>query len=170
MPPPGLTVKKDNFKAVERAIKQLVDRRIMVGVPAKEALRRPEPGQTQTVNNAMLAYLHENGCPASNLPARPFLKPAIEASKVLIKDRLKAAAVDGLKGRVSAVDQAMHALGLAVSLAVKLKINTGPFQPLSERTIAQRRARGRYGDKPLIDTGQLRNAITYVLRRVRGVS
>jgi hypothetical protein len=32
-------------------------------------------------------------------------------------------------------------------------------------TLERRRAKGRTGTKPLIDTGQLRNAITYVLRK-----
>ena len=170
MPPSGLTVKKDNFKQVEKAIKSLVDRRVMVGVPASNGLRQPEPGEKSPPSNFLIAYLMENGCPASHIPPRLFLKPTIEASKGVIKERLKAAAVDALKGRVTAVDQAMHALGQFVSLAVKLKINTGPFQALADATIARRKARGRFGTKPLIDTGQLRNAITYILRRVKGVS
>jgi hypothetical protein len=170
MPPSNLTVKKDNFKQVEAAIKDLVSRRIMVGVPSKEALRRPEPGETKPVNNAMLAYIHEHGCPACNIPARPFLEPTVAASKPVVVERLRAAAIEALKGRKTAVDQSLHALGLLVATAVKLKINTGPFQALAESTIAKRRARGRMGDKPLIDTGQLRNSISYVLRLTRGLS
>jgi hypothetical protein len=39
------------------------------------------------------------------------------------------------------------------------------FAPLAAATLAARRRKGRTGTKPLIDTGQLRRAITYVLRR-----
>jgi hypothetical protein len=39
---------------------------------------------------------------------------------------------------------------------------------LAERTLAARKARGRTGEKPLIDTGQLRNAVTFVVQ-ARGV-
>jgi hypothetical protein len=31
-----------------------------------------------------------------------------------------------------------------------------------------RRARGRTGDVPLVDTGELRNSITYVIRKATG--
>jgi len=167
VPPSRLHIKKDNFGKVKKAIRELSTNRIMVGVPAAKALRRPEEGEKSTINNAAIAYLMENGCPAVNIPPRPFLKPTIEASRVLIVERMKGAAIYALKGNSIAVLQALHSLGLAVSTAVKLKINTGPFKGLSERTLQRRRARGRFGTKPLIDTTQLRSSITYVLKRVR---
>lgn len=139
----------------------------MVGVPAEEALRKPEPGEPSNVNNAMLAYIHENGLIEMGIPARPFLRPTITALKGQIVEAFKRLALNALRGNPDAVQKGLHALGLFVSTAVKLKINTGPFKPLAERTLAMRRARGRLGTKPLIDTGQLRNSISYVVKKIK---
>ena len=166
----GIKLTKNDLPNLVAAIQALTTSRVAVGVPATQALRKPEPGEKGDVNNAMLAYIHENGCPAANIPPRPFLKPTIEFMRANIAAQLRQIAVNGLKGRLDAVERGFHILGLKVSTAVKMKINTGPFQKLADATIARRRARGRMGTKPLLDTGQLRNAITYVIKRVRGIS
>ena len=57
-----------------------------------------------------------------------------------------------------------HAAGLIAQNSVRRTLTTAAYRPLSERTLAERRARGRTGTKPLIDTGQYRNSITYVVR------
>jgi hypothetical protein len=67
--------------------------------------------------------------------------------------------------------------------AVRTKITDGPFAPLADSTLRARARRGRKGAvaelksraqgnapnnanaKPLIDTGQLRKSITYVVRK-----
>jgi hypothetical protein len=168
---PGIKLVKDDIPKLLEAVRVMSMTRVAVGVPADKALRKPDEGEKGApANNAMLAYIHENGAPEAGIPPRPFLGVTVEAMKAEIAARLRAASIDALKGRKDAVIRAFHALGLRVSTAVKLKINTGPFEPLKERTLAARRARGRMGDKPLIDTGQLRNAITYVVKSVRGVS
>ncbi len=54
--------------------------------------------------------------------------------------------------------------GLMGQDAVRGKITSGPFVPLAPATLRARKAKGRTGEKPLIDTGQLRAAYTYVIR------
>ncbi len=160
---------KDDSARIVAAIRALASKRVMVGVPAGEALRKPEAGEPSTVNNAMLAYIHENGCPAAHIPPRPFLKPAVTALQPEIERGLKNAAALALKGDEAGVDKALHGLGLIAQAAVRNKINEGIPPPLAESTLRARRARGRTGTKSLIDTGQLRNAITYVIRKVHGL-
>lgn len=172
---------------VLEAMALLANTRVMVGVPATEALRNPEPGEKTQPNNAMLAYILENGCPAAHIPPRPFLRPAVAALQPEIERRLKQTAAYAMQGRPEAVEKSLMALGLAAQAAVWNKINEGIPPPLSERTLEARARRGRKGAKielkrrgeglaastgfakPLIDTGQLRNAITFVLRKVRGL-
>lgn len=167
----GARLTKNAMPNLLAAVHALTTSRVAVGVPAVQALRRPEPGEKGApANNAMLAYIHENGCPAARIPPRPFLRPTIKMLRGDIASHFKQIAQNALKGRLGAVERGYHILGLKVSTAVKMKINTGPFQPLSSVTIERRRARGRTGTKPLIDTGQLRNSITYVIKRVRGIS
>ena len=55
-------------------------------------------------------------------------------------------------------------IGLQGADAVRAKITSGPFVPLAPKTLAKRRAKGRKGDKPLIDTGALQRAYTYAIR------
>jgi hypothetical protein len=159
---------KDNTAEVMKAIELLANTRVMVGVPAEEALRQPEPGEKSTpINNAALAYIHENGAPEAKIPPRPFLKPAVAGMSDEIASRLNTIADAALNGRPEAVSKGFHALGLRAQAAVRNKINEGVPPPLSPVTIKRRLAKGRTGTKPLIDTGQLRNAITYVIRMVR---
>lgn len=164
---PGGALIIDRLPQLLAGVDLLVGTRVMVGVPATEALRKPEPGEErQPPNNAMLAYIHENGDAAGRIPPRPFLKPGVDNAREPIEKRLTQAATAALDGKGDGVTRALHAAGLTAQAAVRRRITVGPHLPLAPATIAKRRARGRMGTKPLIDTGQLRNAINYVLRRV----
>lgn len=158
---PGITVTIDKVPAIEKAIKDLAATRVMVGIPASKAARR-EKG---AINNAALGYIHENGAPEAGIPARPFLIPGVRNAEAQITAHLKAAGEAALSGEAKRSDRELHATGLIAQAAVRAKITAGPFIALARSTLARRRARGRTGTKPLIDSGQLRNAISYVLRR-----
>jgi hypothetical protein len=161
----GLTVTKDRTKDVLAAIKALTNERVLVGVPDETAERKPDPEDPQPVTNATIGYLMETGSPAQNIPARPFLVPGVTGAMDKVTAHYKAAALKALEGSPEAMHQAHMGVGLIAQSAVQAKITSGPFVPLSPRTLEARRARGRTGDKPLIDTGQLRRAITFVIRQ-----
>jgi phage gpG-like protein len=183
-----LQVKQDNLADVLKSIKSLMKQEVLVGIPDATADRDDE-GDKGPMNNAVLGYIHDNGSPAANIPARPFLRAGIEQDKEKIEARLKKAAKAALDGDASKAEQEMHATGLIGQNAVRNKINSGDFAPLSDRTLLNRMARpqgtgvrvgkgaeaemkrreagmspGTGDAKPLIDTGQLRNSITYVVR------
>lgn len=158
----GLQAIVDNVARFADGIEKLANTRVMVGVPAEKGSRN----DAQPINNAALAYIHENGAPEAGIPARPFLKPGIDDKKSEIAAALEKTGKAAMDGKPEAVDRGFHVAGLIGQNAVRAKINTGPFQPLAESTLAARRARGRTGTKPLIDTGQLRNSLTYVIRKV----
>lgn len=147
-----------NIQDIQKALAELAKHKVMVGVPASKVGRK-----AGTINNATLAYIHEFGAPAAHIPARPFLGPAIEAMKETIKRRLNQAGKAAISGNYGLMMKILNALGLQGQNAVRAKLNTGPFAPLAPSTIAARRRRGKRSVKPLIDTGQLRNSITYVV-------
>lgn len=99
-----------------------------------------------------------------SIPPRPFLEPGIAAAQPKITARLGNAAAAALEGDLAAVENQLHAAGLEAQNSVRAVINAGIDPALSPATIADRQRRGRTGTVPLIDTGQLRNSITYVIR------
>ena len=98
------------------------------------------------------------------IPPRPFLVPGIEKAQGKITDRLGEAAESALNGNLSGVDQGLHKAGLEAQNSVRAVINAGVEPELAQSTIEARRRRGRTGTVPLIDSGGLRNSITYVIR------
>lgn len=159
----GVTTVLDRTAEVLRAIAELTGSRVMVGIPSERAGRQ-DTGD-QTINNAALGYIHENGAPEVNIPARPFLIPGVASVQEKTVETLRRSGTAALGGDARAANAGLHAAGLRASSAVKAKITAGPFAPLAESTLAARRARGVKRTKPLIDTGQMRSAVTYVIRR-----
>jgi hypothetical protein len=153
-----MTVKitKDRVPALLKAVRDLTKQEVLVGIPAENAGRDDDA----PINNAELGYIHEFGAPAANIPPRPFLVPGITGAESRFTPHMEAAAgaaIDGNEGRVS---QGLNRAGIVAASAVKTKIDEGPFAPLSEVTIERKGS-----DKPLLDTGQMRNAVTHVVRK-----
>ena len=156
----GVKMTKDGLKGMLKTLMELPVQSVLVGIPAENGER--EAGDPMT--NAALGYINENGSPALNIPARPWLVPGIRDAQKKITGYLKQAGQYAFNGDQAGIERALNAAGLAGQTAAKAKINTGPFQALAEATLAARRRRGRTGEKPLIDTGQMRNSVTYVIR------
>lgn len=163
-----LVVTQDRVDAMMRSVQALVQRELLVGIPASSAPRTPEEGEAP-IDNATLGYIHEFGAPGANIPARPFLVPGLQAARGRIGRRLQRAAEAAMDGRTDAVDAEYDAAGLIAQNAVRQRISEGPFVPLAPATLARRKSRKppRMGERPLIDTGQLRRSITYVVRTRR---
>lgn len=156
---------KDFTPALVKSIKLLTKKQVLVGVPAEKAGRR---GKKQKMNNAALALVHDQGSPAQNIPARPFMEPGLRDVNEEIVQRLGQAGKVALRGGEEAdITRALNAVGLTAQKGIRNRINSGPFEPLKPGTLAARRRRGRTGTKPLIDTGQLRNSISYVIEEAR---
>ena len=157
-------VVRDNFPKLQKGVQAVIAVDVLVGVPAEKAPRE-EDARGTPINNAALAYIHDNGCPAVNIPARPFMRPGIENARHDIESGFAKAASAALEGRTDDMMLQLNAVGIKAATAIRMKINTGPFLPIGAATIAARRRRGRISTKPLIDTGQMRNSITYVIRK-----
>lgn len=168
----------DKAAQVFEGIAALAAKRVMVGIPADNTDRKDDG----PITNAALGYIHENGAPEVNIPARPWLVPGVKSDQQNITDGLKVAGELALDGNPQGVERQFHRVGLRTSSAVKAYLNAGVAPPLAESTLRGRAARGRKGAKkelanraaggtastelakPLIDTAQMRNAVTYVVR------
>lgn len=170
-------ITKDRLNEVVKSIGKLAKMDVLVGIPESENARNDEGP-----NNAALGYIHEHGSPSNNIPARPFLIPGVAEAKGKFRPRLANAAKAALDGKGKEALRQLDSAGITAENSVKRKINSGDFVPLSDATLRGRAARGRVGAaeelqrraegfaagtelaKPLIDTGQLRNSITHVVR------
>lgn len=149
---------KKSLSRVEEHLATLTLKSVLAGIPAAKSQRRSVDAMT----NIDIAYIQNFGSPEANIPAREFLRPGIVNAQTKIVKALSLAGKAAFKGEDP--DKYLHMAGLTAQASIKAKITDGPFTPLAASTVAARLVRGKKSDKPLIDTGQLRNSITYVLR------
>jgi hypothetical protein len=171
----SIKITKDKATYVLSAIKNLENAAVYVGFPAasdtrlglnpgKDA-RDAGPKGTAGPSNALIAYWMENG--TEHIPPRPFLKPGIKAAQKKISMWLERAGQASLDGKPEMVMKSLMAAGLVAQSSVRAKIVEGPFVPLAKSTLAARRRAGFMGTKPLLRSGQLRQAVSFVIRTKR---
>ena len=93
------------------------------------------------------------------IPARPFILQAIQNNRKKYIDALKTSASKLVRGETT-LETVMSKLGSLAADDVKMEISSGNFVPNSPVTIALKGS-----DRPLVDTGRLRNSITWELKR-----
>lgn len=134
--------------ALEKVPKEFKDLVAQVGIPSN-------PHYPETKNNpggtsvATVAAIHEFGAPASNIPARPFIRPTVKEQKdnwtKIVASRLPAVA----RGEMSAFD-VLDLVGRQAAADIKETISKVNSPPLKPATIARKGSA-----KPLIDTGYM---------------
>jgi len=175
----GLTVTKDHTSQFLKAVGVLTNTKVMVGVPEANDER-----EDSSVTNAEIGYMMENGVPEHNVPARPHLVPGVRRAQPKVVDYLKQAGRLAMDGRPDGVERALMSAGQTAVTSVKGLIREGIAPPLADSTV-RARARKRKGArlemerraageapstdlvKPLINTAQYLNSITYVLRKTK---
>lgn len=137
-------------------LKRLARVSVYVGVPQANASR-----SGAKINNAELLYIHTNGSPARNIPARPVIEPALKYHKDKIMEQYSKAMTAAAAGDDGGLTAALIRTGLAGQNAARDWF-TNPangWAPNSPRTIARKGS-----SRPLIDTATLRKSIIYVVR------
>jgi hypothetical protein len=166
----SISVKDLGLAAFLRNTRSLDKQAVVVGLPsenspkAKEIVARGDAGhQIETYSRrltvAMLGAIHEFGSPSENIPARPFMAQTYAKNLSLLKSRSRAI-VKGVQADRITAHEGLSKLGEWYTGAIKEEITTGEFAPLKPATVA---AKG--SSRPLIDTAQMRNSITW--KRVR---
>ena len=113
---------------------------------------------------AHVAAIQEFGYPAGNIPSRPFFRNAISKNdgwKQLATKAMNAV----VEGRLE-LNQALNQMGLKMAADVKDSITDGSYEALKQSTLDARQSRKRtqgVASKPLIDTGQMLQSVTYAV-------
>lgn len=186
----GVKITRGNLEQVRRSLELLASVEILVGFPEDTTARDEDPNDdpdSRGITNAALGYIHDNGSPEANIPARPFMVPAMQEAEKDVEKGLSGAMRQAMRGDAHTMEQALIATGLKVKLAIQNKINEGIPPPLSDRTLQKRARRGKNSSiaraaqmeldrrgkgydplmvlaKPLIETAQMRNAVNFVIR------
>jgi hypothetical protein len=104
-------------------------------------------------------YIQAHGSPLWNVPPRPIIEPAIEAHRQELAELLRQALVNALEARPFI--QELRKAGMKGQNVTRAWFvdPRNKWPPNSPRTIAEKGS-----DRPLIDTGELRKSITFVIR------
>lgn len=153
-------IKKDITPDLIKALKRISQEEVLVGIPEDKSKRKQ--GE---VGNATLGAVHDKGSPANNIPPRPFMDPGIQSVKKEIDNQYKNAALRIMSSGSVNIKSYLIAIGLIAQKGIRNFITAGEFTPLKPETIKRREQKGIKSTKPLTVTGQLRNAINFVLRR-----
>lgn len=165
MSKPTLKVTNDFTEDFNRIIKKFKNDAVLVGIPESKTERKDDDEESEPITNAAILAINEFGSPANNIPPRPVMAIGIKNAQDEIAEQFRRCLIGAFKSGLSAISTYYNRAGLIASNSVKKAINSqeGIDEP-SDATIRARKAEGFKGTKALIVTGQMRNAITYVVR------
>lgn len=150
----------DGFKKMMNGLNYLKDSAVYVGITEKETSRKDE-----SITNAELLFIHTNGSPINNIPARPVIEPALKNDRERLGKMMEKVALSALENNFEEADKNLKLTGMRgqnVSRAWFTDPKNG-WPPNSPAVIMAKRRKGSTNPRPLIDTGELRKSITYVV-------
>ena len=154
-----------NFVNHTKAMKFMKENSVYVGIPHEETTRN-EDG----ITNAELLYIHTNGSEIKNIPARPVIEPALKKDKERLNKMMGKASRLAFEGNKQEAIRQLKLVGMRgqnISRAWFVNPENG-WPPNSPRTYQKKLDKGSTDPKPLIDTGELRKSITYVVETKEG--
>lgn len=144
------------YKALMKRVLGASNLVLTVGIQDEKAT---EPHAQSGLTNAELGTIHEFG--AKNVPERSFIRATVDDKKQYV-DVIRQLALLVVDGKAN-VPQALGILGEKVVSDIRTKIENKIPPPLDKKTIARKGS-----STPLIDTGQLKNSITWRVKRSDG--
>ena len=123
---------------------------VNVGIMGKEASATKQGGG---LTNVQVATFHEFG--AGDVPERSFIRAGVDENQqkiILLQAKLAKGVVQGKL----TTKKALEILGLEVQNLIQRKIESNIAPPLKQATIDRKRS-----DVALVDTGQLKNSVTF---------
>ena len=139
----------DNFSP---ALRLLNDRVKKIAGQIKVGVKNDQHANSK-LTVAQIGQIHESGAPKRNIPARPFLSPAVRNNATKYIRFIGTQIAPMLLGRTNS-GEIMDDIGAMAVQDVQQYIENGNFAPLKPATIKR-----KGHSKPLIDTGQLKRSI-----------
>lgn len=145
-------------QGIERKLRQLKERLATnqdaaIGLPA-DAGTHPDAGMSY----ARLGAIHEFGAPGAGIPERSFLRAPLRSAQAELAAGFREMMPLVAKGEMT-MDQALNAIGAKAAGVSQEAISAG-IPPANSAETARRKG----SSKPLVDSGALRQAITWVVR------
>lgn len=148
----------------------------VVGAKAGEQHPEDDAAEAPTgkaLTNGELARIHEFGVPGK-IPARPFILGTFSLLRAKYLGLLKTKILPGIYLAKITAAQGLKIMGTIMAKDIRNRIvdGAGIPPPNAPATIAAKRRRGRWNKKgkaasaeprPLVDTGRLRNSISYAV-------
>lgn len=140
-------------------LKKIQGQEVFIGFQAGTIKHKDENGNEGTID--MLDVVAWNEFGTANSPPRPFLRQTVDENQDKIS-RFTALQSARLADGVGA-ENILEQLGLFGKKLVQKQIRDGTFAPNAPSTI-----RAKKSSKPLIDTGQMRQSVQYIIRAKGG--
>lgn len=138
--------------------------RVKVGI-LDDAPKDVHPGEKpSSLTLVEIACIHELGAPELGIPQHSFIRATVDERRADVQRLSVVLAKDVLTGKRTAA-QALDALGAKVSGWMQKRIADGIPPQLKAETLKRKTVNGAVGDVPLVDTGQLKSAITWVVEK-----
>lgn len=161
MSDPYLKETEDRTEEIMKVIRSFKNDRVLVGIPQDDGQRE----EGDQINNASLLFINNFGSPGQNIPPRPVMQIGIRNAADRIADEYKKAVQKSWAGGLPDVEQSYERIGMIASNSIKRAINDQiDIEPPAQSTMDTRKSKGFSGTKALLVTGQMRNAITWVVK------
>lgn len=170
---PYMKVTADFTKDFNETISRFKKDAVLVGIPSQDNSREDESDSgSDEIGNAAILAINHFGSEEAHIPPRPVLTIGIKNAQESIALQFKTAAQQALSKGVSALETYYNRAGQIAANSCKQVINQqdGIKEP-ADSTIKARKyltKSGFKGTKALLVTGQMRNAITYIVQSVWG--
>ena len=138
------------YSRILREMKKAANLAVEVGVQAGETT---QDGKTDL---ATIAAIHEFG--TDNIPSRPFTRESFDQHVNELDKFMQGIGGRIIVNRISA-SQGLNLVGQKMTGIIQKKIVDGPWAPNAPATVKQKGS-----DRPLIDTGHLRQSIRHVVK------
>jgi len=153
--------KLTNILKLESTYKKLVSEanvECAVGYPVNASgLGTPEAAYDDRASIIQVALWNNYG--TDRTPARPFMDLAAREMREVYKKGMNTLGPKIARGEAR-VDKVLDVLGLQAEDCVRRAIMDGEWQPNAPETIKRKKS-----ERPLVDTGTMRNRVTHVVRQ-----
>ena len=162
---------------LKKILTELAKYSVYVGIPESDEQRK-----AGEMTNAALLHIHTNGSPVMNIPARPVLEPAIEEpnNSKKLSAQLIQVALSSFNNDRAGVTTNLEKTGMLAQNICRdwFEDPANGWPPNQPATVKRKLSRlkgkkrkeaieaykaGSSVDQPLIDTGEMRKSITYVV-------
>lgn len=155
-----IEVTYDGFKQMMEGLDWIEKSGVYIGIPEDESSREDED-----ITNAELLFIHTNGSLINNVPARPVIEPALREDSERLSSMLGKAFVYALQGKFEFASEQLKKTGMRGQKIARAWF-TNPknnWPPNAPSVVRAKLKKGSTNPRPLIDTGELRRSITYVI-------